>query len=69
MITYTGLVTLMSLYMPWGELVAFKTPGRAPATFGGAQCLHPARQTQRTESAAGIGGGYGAAGSGTLGPR
>ena len=26
MITYTGLVTLMSLYMPWGELVAFKTP-------------------------------------------
>ena len=26
MITYTGLVTLMSLYMPWGEQAAFKTP-------------------------------------------
>ncbi|MDP3692697.1 PepSY domain-containing protein [Bradyrhizobium sp.] len=26
MITYTGLVTLMALYMPWGERVAFKTP-------------------------------------------
>lgn len=26
MITYTGLVTLMALYMPWGENVAFKTP-------------------------------------------
>jgi uncharacterized iron-regulated membrane protein len=26
MITYTGLVTLMALYMPWGERVAFKSP-------------------------------------------
>ena len=26
MITYTGLVTLMALYMPWGEQMAFKTP-------------------------------------------
>ncbi|MBX3665000.1 MAG: PepSY domain-containing protein [Burkholderiales bacterium] len=26
MITYTGLVTLMALYMPWGEKAAFKTP-------------------------------------------
>lgn len=26
MITYTGLVTLMALYMPWGERVAIKTP-------------------------------------------
>jgi uncharacterized iron-regulated membrane protein len=26
MITYTGLVTLMALYMPWGERAAFKTP-------------------------------------------
>ncbi|MGY8523656.1 PepSY-associated TM helix domain-containing protein [Paracidovorax citrulli] len=26
MITYTGLVTLMTLYMPWGEQMAFKTP-------------------------------------------
>lgn len=25
MITYTGLVTLMALYMPWGEQTAFKT--------------------------------------------
>lgn len=26
MITYTGLVTLMALYMPWGSQAAFKTP-------------------------------------------
>lgn len=26
MITYTGLVTLMSLYMPWGSQTAIKTP-------------------------------------------
>ncbi|MES2412797.1 MAG: PepSY-associated TM helix domain-containing protein [Pseudomonadota bacterium] len=26
MITYTGLVTLMALYMPWGEQAAFRTP-------------------------------------------
>jgi uncharacterized iron-regulated membrane protein len=26
MITYTGLVTLMATYMPWGERIAFKTP-------------------------------------------
>ena len=26
MITYTGLVTLMALYMPWGERAAFKSP-------------------------------------------
>ena len=26
MITYTGLVTLMTLYMPWGSQAAFRTP-------------------------------------------
>ena len=26
MITYSGLITLMALYMPWGERMAFKTP-------------------------------------------
>ena len=26
MITYTGLVTLMALYMPWGEQAVYKTP-------------------------------------------
>jgi uncharacterized iron-regulated membrane protein len=26
MITYTGLVTLMAMYMPWGEQAAFRTP-------------------------------------------
>jgi uncharacterized iron-regulated membrane protein len=26
MITYTGLITLMALYMPWGDKAAFKTP-------------------------------------------
>lgn len=26
MITYTGLVTLMAMYMPWGEQAAIKTP-------------------------------------------
>ncbi|HEY8578281.1 MAG TPA: PepSY-associated TM helix domain-containing protein, partial [Beijerinckiaceae bacterium] len=29
MITYTGLVTLMALYMPWGERIAIKPPQRA----------------------------------------
>ena len=28
MITYTGLVTLMALYMPWGEQAAYKTPAQ-----------------------------------------
>lgn len=28
MITYTGLVTLMTLYMPWGERAALKTPAQ-----------------------------------------
>lgn len=26
MITYTGLITLMAMYMPWGERQAFRTP-------------------------------------------
>ncbi len=26
MITYTGLVTLMVMYMPWGGQIAYKTP-------------------------------------------
>jgi len=26
MITYTGLVTMMAMYMPWGERAAFKSP-------------------------------------------
>ncbi|KAA0682491.1 PepSY domain-containing protein [Roseomonas genomospecies 6] len=29
MITYTGLVTLMALYMPWGEQAAIKTPAES----------------------------------------
>lgn len=28
MITYTGLVTLMALYMPWGEQAVYKTPAQ-----------------------------------------
>ncbi|MFN7154169.1 MAG: PepSY-associated TM helix domain-containing protein [Acidovorax sp.] len=28
MITYTGLVTLMALYMPWGEQAAYKNPAQ-----------------------------------------
>lgn len=31
MITYTGLVTLMTLYMPWGNQLAMKTPGEQAA--------------------------------------
>ena len=31
MITYTGLVTLMALYMPFGEQAAFKTPAERAA--------------------------------------
>ena len=33
MITYTGLVTLMTLYMPWGENAAFKTPAERQQLF------------------------------------
>jgi uncharacterized iron-regulated membrane protein len=31
MITYTGLVTLMTMYMPWGAQTAFKTPAQREA--------------------------------------
>nr|WP_232464703.1 PepSY-associated TM helix domain-containing protein [Bordetella genomosp. 8] len=31
MITYTGLVTLMAMYMPWGQQVAIKTPEQRQA--------------------------------------
>jgi uncharacterized iron-regulated membrane protein len=31
MITYTGLVTLMGMYMPWGEQAAFRTPAERRA--------------------------------------
>lgn len=31
MITYSGLITLMLLYMPWGSDVAFKTPAQRQA--------------------------------------
>ncbi|SAL85655.1 membrane protein [Caballeronia arvi] len=31
MITYTGLVTLMAMYMPWGAQTAFKTPAERQA--------------------------------------
>jgi len=34
MITYTGLVTLMALYMPWGESAAFKTPAERQQLTG-----------------------------------
>lgn len=33
MITYSGLVTLMLLYMPWGSDVAFKTPAERQVLF------------------------------------
>jgi uncharacterized iron-regulated membrane protein len=31
MITYTGLVTLMAMYMPWGQQAAIKTPAQRQA--------------------------------------
>ncbi len=31
MITYTGLVTLMTMYMPWGTQTAFRTPAQRQA--------------------------------------
>jgi uncharacterized iron-regulated membrane protein len=31
MITYTGLVTLMTMYMPWGAQTAFRTPAQREA--------------------------------------
>ena len=33
MITYTGLVTMMALYMPWGEQAAFRTPAERQQLF------------------------------------
>src|SRR5690606_26503083 len=33
MITYSGLVTLMLMYMPWGADAAFRTPAERQAAF------------------------------------
>ena len=55
MITYTGFVTLMAMYMPWGEHAAFKTPAERQQSDGRTQRLHPAGQAQRAESAARLG--------------
>jgi uncharacterized iron-regulated membrane protein len=46
MITYTGLVTLMSLYMPWGSDAAFKTPAeRQQLTVQLSAFLQPGKAT------------------------
>lgn len=41
MITYSGLVTLMLLYMPWGGNVAFKTPADRQAMFAQLSSFNP----------------------------
>ena len=53
MITYSGLVTLMFLYMPWGSDLAFKTPvERRALTAEISAFLPPAKPTgQRAELA------------------
>ena len=44
MITYTGLVTLMTLYMPWGSQAAFKTPAeRQQLTSQFSASIQPAK--------------------------
>nr|WP_209878220.1 PepSY-associated TM helix domain-containing protein [Azospirillum soli] len=46
MITYTGLVTLMALYMPWGEQAAFKTQAeRQQLTAELSAFIQPGRAT------------------------
>jgi len=46
MITYTGLVTLMALYMPWGEQAAYKTPAqRQELTAELSAFIQPAKAT------------------------
>ena len=46
MITYTGLVTLMALYMPWGSDTAFKTPAeRQQLTAELSAFIQPAKPT------------------------
>ena len=69
MITYTGLVTLMALYMPWGEHVAFKTPAERQQLSAELSAFIQPGKPSGQKRAVGIGGGHGAAGPGTLGPR
>ncbi|WP_051180585.1 PepSY-associated TM helix domain-containing protein [Caballeronia insecticola] len=53
MITYTGLVTLMAMYMPWGAQTAFKTPaGRQTMTSQLSAFIQPGKPSgQRAELA------------------
>ena len=69
MITYTGLVTLMALYMPWGEIVAFKTPAeRQQLTAELSAFIQPGKPSGQKVPLASV-AGHGSAGAGTLGPR
>ncbi|MFT3717637.1 PepSY-associated TM helix domain-containing protein [Pseudorhodoferax sp.] len=55
MITYTGLVTLMSLYMPWGEQAAFKTaPERQQLRAETSAFVQPGKPTGQTAPLASI---------------
>lgn len=42
MITYSGLITLMLLYMPWGSDAAFKTPAERQELFAELNAFTPA---------------------------
>ena len=69
MITYTGLVTLMALYMPWGEQAAFKTPAeRQQLTAELSAFIQPGKPSGQKAPLASV-DGHGAAGAGALGPR
>jgi len=56
MITYTGLVTLMAMYMPWGEQAAFKTPAeRRELTTQLSAFIPPAKPTGEAAALAPVG--------------
>jgi len=55
MITYSGLVTLMLLYMPWGGDAAFKTPAQRQAALAQMSAFRqPARPTGESAPLASI---------------
>ena len=56
MITYTGLVTLMAMYMPWGEQAAFKTPAeRREMTTQLSAFIQPTKPTGEAAALAPVG--------------
>src|SRR5690606_7493351 len=55
MITYTGLVTLMALYMPWGQQAAIQTPAeRQELRAELSACLRPGKAVVEARALASI---------------